>query len=167
MSLTIYLENEVPDLVSEEENAEIEQLIETVLQRASELEDEAGEVSVTLVDNEMIHQLNLQYRQVDRPTDVLSFALDEEGEGELDIIYEEDELEENGEIPRLLGDIIISIPKAKEQAEEYGHSFHRELAFLAVHGFLHLIGYDHEVEAAAQAMFARQEEILQSCNITR
>ncbi len=104
------------------------------------------EVAVTFVENDHIQQLNRQFRDMDKPTDVLSFPLDEED---------------------ALGDIIISIPKAKEQAEQYGHSFEREMGFLAVHGFLHLLGYDHETEEEEKAMFGRQEQILQEYGLTR
>ncbi|MGE5704985.1 MAG: rRNA maturation RNase YbeY [Clostridia bacterium] len=139
-------------------------LIERCLVAAAEKEDVAGEVSVTLVDNERIHELNREFRGVDRPTDVLSFAMNEQGEEELDIYVDEEELDD---FPNMLGDIVISIPKAKQQAEEYGHSFERELGFLAVHGFLHLIGYDHMNEADEKEMFARQDEILLSIGLTR
>lgn len=91
------------------------------------------ECSVTFVDNEKIQEINAEYRDKNQPTDVISFAL-EEGE-------ETPGLPEDA--PRMLGDIIISVPKAVEQAKEYGHSLERELGFLAIHGFLHLLGYDH------------------------
>jgi len=117
-----------------------------------------ADVAVTVVDNEQIHALNKEYRQVDRPTDVLSFPLWEPGEEW--VISEEEET-----VP--LGDIVISYPKAKEQAEEYGHSLERELGFLAVHGFLHLLGYDHETAEEEKEMFQRQEEILQQAGLHR
>ena len=109
------------------------------------------EISVTFPDNEKIHALNRQYRAVDRPTDVLSFPLfDEEVEGE----------------PLALGDIVLSLEKAQEQATEYGHSFEREVAFLVVHSMLHLLGYDHETSRDDEKeMFFRQEEIMKFLNL--
>ena len=109
------------------------------------------EISVTFTDNEKIHALNRQYRAVDRPTDVLSFPLfDEEVEGE----------------PLALGDIVLSLEKAQEQATEYGHSFEREVAFLVVHSMLHLLGYDHETSRDDEKeMFFRQEEIMKFLNL--
>lgn len=137
------------------------QLIEEVIQKAAEVEDvtEDYEVSITLVDNETIREINREYRNQDAVTDVISFALNEDGEDELQII--------GGAPEQLLGDIIISIPRASEQAESYGHSFERELAFLAVHGFLHLLGYDHMTEKEEKTMFAKQEDILQAYGLTR
>lgn len=120
---------------------------------------ESGEVVLSFVDNPSIQQLNRDYRNIDRPTDVLSFAMSEEGEGELAIA--------GADLPTMLGDIVISAERAREQAEEYGHSLERELCFLLVHGFLHLIGYDHETEEQEKEMFGLQEEILSSMGITR
>lgn len=139
----------------------IEQL-EKLLQLAGQQEKVAtGEVALSFVTDEEIQQLNKQYRNLDRPTDVLSFAMREMGEDEFEIIYEEPtEIEP-------LGDIIISIPRAIAQSEEYGHSVEREIGFLFVHGFLHLIGYDHQDEAAEVEMFAKQEQILQLAGLTR
>ena len=117
------------------------------------------EVSVTFVNDNRIRELNRTYRNIDRPTDVLSFALQEEGEGEVPIVGEE--------FPKTLGDIVISVPKAKEQAEGYNHSFMRELGFLAVHGFLHLCGYDHMTKEDERKMFSRQKEILKRYGLTR
>lgn len=134
-----------------------------VLEAAAELEEVEGEVTVTFVDNESIHELNRDYRGIDRPTDVLSFAMNEEGEEEMEIILDE----EMDELPNMLGDIVISIPKAHEQAEEYGHSFEREMGFLVAHGFLHLLGYDHETAEDEKEMFARQDEILNRVRLVR
>ncbi|MGQ0422304.1 rRNA maturation RNase YbeY, partial [Bacillus sp. HC-Mk] len=99
------------------------------LARAAQMKniEDGAEVSVTFVDNERIREINRDYRDKDQPTDVISFAMEEMGEGEMEIV--------GAEMPRMLGDLIISIPRAKEQAEEYGHSFDRELGFLALHGF--------------------------------
>ena len=111
------------------------------------------EVSITLTDNQKIHALNLQYREVDRPTDVLSFPLTD---------YEGNTDEPEADEPCIsLGDIVISLEKAAEQAETYGHSFDREVAFLTVHSMLHLLGYDHELgEAEDIDMRARQSAIM-------
>ena len=109
-------------------------------------------LSVTFVDNEFIHKMNRDYRQVDRPTDVISFAfLDDE-------VDKEKILKAKG--PVCLGDIYISTEKAQEQAKEYGHPLKRELSFLFVHGLLHLLGYDHMTEEDEKVMFALQDEIL-------
>lgn len=143
------------------------ELIDRVLQKAAELEGlKKGEVSVSLVGDEEIQQLNKEYRGINRPTDVLSFAIEEMGEGE-DMIYFEESGQEAEDYPALLGDIIISIPRAMKQAEEYNHSFERELGFLVVHGFLHLLGYDHQTEEEEKKMFSRQEEVLQAIHLFR
>lgn len=115
-----------------------------------------AEVSVTLTDDEEIHILNKQYRNVDRPTDVLSFPLNEAGE-----------TDDDGDDTDALGDIVISVERAAKQAEEYGHSLDRELAFLAVHSTLHLLGYDHETPDEERDMFSRQEAILDSMGLSR
>ena len=114
-----------------------------------------AEVSVTLTDNEGIHGLNRDYRGVDRETDVLSFPLFEDAA-------------EEGERAVPLGDIVLSLEKAQAQAEEYGHSYEREVAFLCVHSVLHLLGYDHETgEEDERDMFARQERILEGMKLVR
>ena len=117
------------------------------------------EISLSLVNDEEIHEINKQFRNIDRPTDVLSFPQLTFEEGE------EADVNENGEI--VLGDIIISVDKAKEQAEEFGHSMKREMAFLAVHSMLHLMGYDHMVDEERKVMEAKQEEILKNCGYIR
>ncbi|HAS01300.1 MAG TPA: rRNA maturation RNase YbeY [Brevibacillus sp.] len=155
---------EIVNEQDEEITQEHQQLIENCLQKAAQFEEIKGEVVITLVNNERIHELNRDYRGVDRPTDVLSFALNEEGEGDMEIFVEESEFDD---YPNMLGDIIISIPRTKEQAQDYGHSFERELGFLAVHGFLHLIGYDHGTPEEEKDMFTRQENILQEVGLTR
>lgn len=139
-------------------------LIEQVLEQTAKIEElQNGEVVVTLVDNDRIHELNRYYRGIDQPTDVLSFAMNEQGEDEMEIFYDDD-IED---VPNMLGDIVISIPRAIEQAEDYGHTFARELGFLAVHGFLHLLGYDHNNEDEEKEMFAKQETILKQLNLLR
>jgi len=111
--------------------------------------------NVIIVDNDYIHELNRDYRNIDRETDVITFAL----EDDKTLILPSDE--------RILGDIYISLDKAKSQAKEYGHSLLRELAFLAVHGFYHLLGYDHMTKEDEKVMFKKQEEVLEAYGITR
>lgn len=111
-------------------------------------------VSVSFVDNGFIHKMNREYRGVDRPTDVISFAF-LDGEKDKDKIL-------HGDGPVSLGDIYISVEKAKEQSQEYGHSLERELSFLFVHGLLHLLGYDHMNKEQETVMFRLQDEILPS-----
>ncbi|MBN2908536.1 rRNA maturation RNase YbeY [Polycladomyces sp. WAk] len=155
MSITIDLNVET-DLTESQRAALV--WIERCLAAGAEIEQlPSAEVSVTLLDNEAIRRLNHEYRDVDRPTDVLSFPLWEPDE----------EWETTDGEPVPLGDIFISIPRAVEQAAEYGHSFERELGFLAVHGFLHLLGYDHGTEAEEKEMFTRQEEILERVGLKR
>ena len=121
--------------------------------------DYPAEVSVTFTDNEGIHMLNREYRGIDRPTDVLSFPLISESE--------EFEPSQDGE-PVAIGDIVISLERANEQAKEYGHSLEREVAFLAVHSVLHLLGYDHELSGEDEKdMFERQEKILETMGLIR
>ncbi|MFE6167584.1 rRNA maturation RNase YbeY [Viridibacillus arvi] len=148
------------DETSKVKDSDIE-LVEKLLQHAATVEniEDETELSVTFVTNEAIHEINRQYRQKDAPTDVISFALEEMGEGEVEIIAEG--------MPRILGDIIISIDRTKEQADEYGHSFERELGFLAVHGFLHLLGYDHMEPEDEKVMFGKQDKILESYGLSR
>lgn len=137
-------------------------LIHEVLEYAAAfLEVEAdAELSVTIVNNARIQEINREYRQKDYATDVISFAI--EDEDELFI-----ELSGDLELPRVLGDLFLSIDKTYEQAEEYDHSFERELGFLVVHGFLHLNGYDHINEDEEKVMFVLQEEILKEFGLER
>lgn len=155
------LEIEYNDETGELSENQIQQILE-LLTLAAEMENitEESELSLTFVTNEKIHQINKEYRGVDRPTDVISFALEESVEEEIEIIGAPS-------MPRILGDIIISIPKAKEQAMEYGHSFMRELGFLAVHGFLHLLGYHHGTKEEEKEMFTKQEKILTQFGLSR
>lgn len=149
MSLLIDIVDETGS-VSEEMLKEVENLLQFAAEREG-VQDQA-EVSVTIVSNDDIHQINKEYRGKDAPTDVISFALEEEGEGEIEIV--------GAEMPPVLGDIIISADRTREQAEEYNHSFKRELGFLAVHGFLHLLGYDHMTKEEEEEMFTKQKELL-------
>lgn len=129
--------------------------IKSVLKYALKVEKvKNANFNVIFVDNDYIHKLNKEYRNVDRPTDVISFALEDNKEEELSSV-------------RMLGDIYISIDKAREQALEYGHSLRRELSFLSVHGILHLLGYDHMKKEDEKVMFAKQEEILNAKKIER
>lgn len=122
------------------------------------------DASITLVDNSQIEQMNKEYRNIQEPTDVLSFPLLDYIEGVPDIKPGDLDPHTN----RIaLGDIIISAEKAQEQANSYGHSFQRELAFLAVHGMLHLLGYDHLQPEDEKDMFQRQERVLQELKLTR
>lgn len=123
-----------------------------------EFEDDC-EISLSIVSNKEIQEINKQFRNIDLPTDVLSFPQLTFEEGETADVNENEEI--------ILGDIIISIDKAKEQAEEYGHSLERELAFLAVHSMLHLMGYDHMIQEEEEDMFRRQKEILMKAGIPR
>ncbi|MDR1616690.1 MAG: rRNA maturation RNase YbeY [Syntrophomonadaceae bacterium] len=121
--------------------------------------EEPGEVGVMLTDNAYIRELNRVYRGRDYPTDVLSFAMNEKGEDEPDF--------EPPEQINILGDIVISLEKALEQGGEYGHGIKRELGYLIVHGFLHLMGYDHKTEAQKQLMRQIEEKVLTELNLER
>lgn len=112
-------------------------------------------VNIILVDNKKIHEINKKYRKIDRETDVISFALEDE-----DSMI-------NASSYRILGDIYVSIDKAKAQAKEYHHSFKRELCFLVVHGLYHLLGYDHETKEEEKIMFQKQEEVLDEFGIKK
>ena len=139
-------------------NEEIKELetVEKVLYSAIEKEKlDNVSFNVIIVDNDYIHELNKTYRNIDRETDVITFALEDEDT----LVLPNEE--------RILGDIYISIDKARSQAKEYGHSLLRELSFLAVHGFYHLLGYDHQTKEEEEIMFSRQEEVLSSYGITR
>ncbi|GAA0862547.1 Probable rRNA maturation factor [uncultured Clostridium sp.] len=116
--------------------------------------DDNYEVSLSFVDNEEIHELNKEFRGVDRATDVLSFPLLTD---EFDVEIEEESL----------GDIVISLERALEQSEEYNHSFEREVCFLVCHSMFHLLGYDHDTEENTKDMRKREEDVLNKLNITR
>ncbi|WP_250193034.1 rRNA maturation RNase YbeY [Bacillus velezensis] len=151
------------DIVDETNSVSADALqeVEKLLQFAAEKEgvQDQAEVSVTIVTNEEIREINRDYRGKDTPTDVISFALEEEGKDEVEIV--------GADMPPVLGDIIISADRTKEQAEEYGHSFMRELGFLAVHGFLHLLGYDHMTKEEEEEMFSKQKDLLDEYGLTR
>ena len=120
--------------------------------------DDMTEVDITIVDDEEIHTLNREDRNVDRPTDVLSFALDEGEEDEPELI--------DGPEEHLLGDIIISAETAQRQGEEFGHGLEREIVYLAVHGLLHLLGYDHMTDEDKKIMRAKEEEALREIRLS-
>ena len=131
---------------------------------------ENKEMAITFVTNERSHELNLEYRDTDRPTDVISL----EYKPEMPFVFDEEDLAENSDLAEMLdefdsyiGELFISIDKAKEQAEDYNHSFEREMGFLAVHGFLHINGYDHYTPEEEKEMFTLQEEILVAYGLTR
>jgi len=137
--------------VFNETNFDIEELkvMEKMLEYACKKENLSNtSFNVIIVDNNYIHDINKKYRGIDKETDVISFALEDE-----DTIKLPDDM-------RILGDIYISIEKVEEQAKEYGHSKLRELCFLAIHGFYHLLGYDHMSEEEEKIMFKKQEEVL-------
>lgn len=121
---------------------EWKKFIKEILEKLNQ--DKNTEISITFTNNEEVHRLNKEYRNIDRPTDVLSFPFDN-----------------SFNLPvKMLGDIIISLEKAESQSEEYGHSFKREISFLIVHGILHLLGYDHHTPEEEKEMFGLQKELL-------
>ena len=132
---------------------ELKIINEVLIHGLNKLQINDVEFNVIIVDNEYIHQLNKEYRNIDRETDVITFALED------DKTFNPEE--------RVLGDIYISIDKAISQSEEYGHSLKREISFLAVHGLLHLLGYDHMTKEDEDVMFKLQEEILDEMGIKK
>lgn len=159
------MELELIDNTNKQVNAEQLKMVNDLLQfAAKKLNLQANtEMSLTFVNNPEIKELNAKYRGVDRATDVLSFAEEESGE-ESPIVMDP---ELAAEIPVNLGDLFISVDKVAEQAKFLGHSVERELGFLAVHGFLHLNGYDHEQPEDEEKMFTLQREILDDYGLTR
>lgn len=152
MNIDFVFDNEVENFENNYEQdftAIIEQALKTLV-----IEDDV-EVSCVLVDDERIHEINREYRHIDRSTDVISFAMEDN-----DQFYVEG-------MPRTLGDIFISVDHAKKQAEEYGHSLRREMCFLFTHGILHLLGYDHMTDEQEKEMFGLQDEILGALSIER
>ena len=146
-----------------EENKVFNEIINKVINKCFENEYLEGlklYISITLTTPEKIRKINKKYREIDKETDVLSFPM-----------FEKEEIEtfiKNGyEIDDVLGDIIISIDRVRKQAEEYGHSFERELSYMCVHGFFHLMGYDHIKDEDKVVMRAKEDEILNKLNITR
>lgn len=167
--MTINIEHEVENAFDFDAN----QVINDVINEAMDYEGCPYEaiVEVTITNNEEIHRINKEFREVDRPTDVLSFpAIEFELAGNFEFL-EDESVEcdyfdpESGEL--ILGDIVLSVDKIKEQALEFNHSEKRELAFLVAHSMLHLFGYDHMEESEAKVMETKQEEILCNLGITR
>ncbi|OBA06478.1 rRNA maturation RNase YbeY [Paenibacillus polymyxa] len=165
MGLQLAWNNEQNDM---EINESLITLLNTLLEQAGKAEGITdGEVALTFVNDDQIHELNRDYRGIDRPTDVLSFAMKETLNEELEIIYEPTEENPLDDVPDVLGDIIISVQTAQAQSEEYGHSIEREIGFLFVHGFLHLLGYDHQDDASEAEMMGKQEAVLAQVGLTR
>lgn len=136
----------------------LEDAVKLAARKVAELYDLGDtEVSVTLTDDAHIHELNKNYRGVDRPTDVLSFALTESDEPEV----------EGGPETEILGDLVLSVERVAAQAEEYGHSLRREAAFLTVHGMLHLLGYDHIEDEDREEMEREQRVVMAALGISR
>lgn len=147
-----------------EENNKYKELINTVINKCFEeekLENTKLYISITLTTPENIRNINKEYRNIDKETDVLSFPMFEQEEIK-EIINSKQHLVED-----VLGDIVISVKKVQEQAIEYGHSFERELSYMLVHGFYHLMGYDHIKEEDKKKMRPKEEKILQDLNIVR
>ena len=147
-----------------EENKEYENLINKVLETCFEIEKILNSkiyISLTLTTPEQIQKINKEYRNIDKATDVLSFPMFEKEELSEILKNTENDMEE------VLGDIVISIEKVKAQAEEYGHSFERELSYMVVHGFYHLMGEDHMEEEEKKQMRAKEENVLNKLNINR
>ena len=147
-----------------EENKEYEEIIETVLKecyKVEKLENSKLSVQITLTTPENIKKLNNEYRKIDRETDVLSFPMFEKEEIDVKIEKQDFPYED------ILGDMVISIPRVKEQAVEYGHSFKRELSYMVVHSFYHLMGYDHMEEDDKIIMRKKEENVLEKLNISR
>lgn len=140
---------------TEREVLELDKVREVLIGALKKESLDGASFNLIIVDNDYIKMLNKNYRGIDRITDVITFALEDE-----DSLVLPDDL-------RILGDIYISIDKAMSQAAEYGHSLLRELAFLSVHGFYHLLGYDHQTTDEEEIMFQKQEEVLSSYEITR
>ena len=165
--MTILVENEV----NRELDFDYEEVIKTVISKTLETENcpYETEVNVLLTGNEEIHEANKEFRGIDRPTDVLSFPMvDYEVPSDFSCVDENPESYLNPETDELLlGDIMISVDKVYEPANEYGHSPKREFAFLIAHSMLHLLGYDHIDEAERKVMEEKQEAILDALGITR
>lgn len=141
----------------------IRTVVETVLKE--ECVKKEVDVYITLTHNDNIQKINAEHRNIDKPTDVLSFPMFEREE--IPMLKEENSNKEDGQVETMLGDIIVSVEKVREQANEYGHSFRRELAYLVTHGMLHLLGYDHMIEEEKIVMRKREEEILAILDIPR
>lgn len=157
MGITIEFYNQTP-----EETDAFNDIVRRVITegvKQEKLSRESLEMSVIFVDDVQIREINAAYRQKDAVTDVITFAMEDEIAGG-EVIF-------GAPGPRVLGDVFIALPRTREQALRFGHSFERELGFLAVHGFLHLLGYDHVTKAQEKVMFGKQEGILDELGIRR
>lgn len=144
-----------------ETDEEIIDIIKQVIYKCYEIENLNSNISITIILTEetYIQELNKKFRNIDKPTDVLSFPM-----------FEKEEIEDlikNDIYEKVLGDIVISIPRVHEQAKEYEHSFTRELSYMLVHGFYHLMGYDHMEETDKKVMRAKEENILSKIQINK
>ncbi len=147
-----------------EENEEYNKIINTVVKKCFEeegLDNIKIYINIILTNPEEIKRINKEYRNIDKETDVLSFPMFQKGEIE-ELIKKKENI-----VTDILGDVVISIPRVYEQAEEYNHSFERELSYMVVHGFYHLMGYDHMEEEEKKIMRQKEENVLQKLNITR
>ena len=147
-----------------EENIKFEEIIKKVIEQCfkeEKLENSKLNISITLTTPENIRKINKEYRNVDNETDVLSFPIFEKEELDKKV------LNNNFEYEDILGDIVISIKRVEEQAKEYGHSFERELSYMVVHGFYHLMGYDHIKEQDKLFMRSKEEKVLTKLGIRR
>jgi probable rRNA maturation factor len=166
--MTMYIEMiDETNQVSEEIKNQTLDILEFAAQKTGK---EDKEMAVTFVTNERSHELNLKYRDTNRPTDVISL----EYKPESSLSFDEEDLSDDPDLAEVLtefdayiGELFISVDKAREQAQEYGHSFEREMGFLAVHGFLHINGYDHYTPQEEKEMFSLQEEILDAYGLKR
>jgi Predicted metal-dependent hydrolase len=166
--MTMYIEMiDETNQVSEEIKNQTLDILEFAAQKTGK---EDKEMAVTFVTNERSHELNIQYRDTNRPTDVISL----EYKPESSLSFDEEDLADDPDLAEVLtefdayiGELFISVDKAREQAQEYGHSFEREMGFLAVHGFLHINGYDHYTPQEEKEMFSLQEEILDAYGLKR
>ena len=154
--MTLYIDNRTTFEWDEKWEKIVQKAVRTSLDY-EEFESEC-EINISIVTNNEIQKLNKEFRNIDKETDVLSFPQLTFEEGEIADINENDEI--------ILGDIVISIDKAKQQSEEYGHTLQREIAFLTVHSMLHLMGYDHMKEQEEKEMIEKQKEILQKAGFT-
>ena len=137
----------------------INKVVEAVLKQEKIKHD--LDVYITLTNNRGIHEINKQYRDIDRPTDVLSFPM-----------FQRDEIsnlkkKKKDNVEEILGDIVVSIDKVKEQSKEYGHSYERELAYLVTHGMLHLLGFDHMIDEEKEEMRKHEEKVLEVLGFVR
>lgn len=151
-----------------EEKDSHEDLIDRVVEKCFEIEnldENKVYVAITLTTPEEIREINKEFRKIDKETDVLSFPIFEKKD--IDMLRKNGEIVDEDMPQDVLGDIIISMQKVEEQAKEYGHSVERELAYMVVHGFYHLMGYDHMVEEDKKVMREKEEKVLESLDIVR